>query len=532
MDISQTLLNSATGSCWKRIGIANRHGICIPLFSLWSYRSCGIGEYTDLIPLLKWCSEVGFEIIQLLPLNDTGLQTSPYSALSSCALNPIHIALADLPHLKEFSDLSALLLEMQQLNTLQRVNYPRVHLLKENFLRKYYALVSPRILNTDSYKRFIEDNIAWLKGYALFKAMRKEQNEKIWEEWPAHLQEMTPEKIEEELKLRIEEMTYYFFLQYLCFMQMVQVKEEAQRYRILIMGDIPILIDRDSSDVWLYREMFYLDRSAGSPPDAYSEKGQNWGFPLYNWEVQKESLFQWWRLRLKVASAFYDIYRLDHVVGLYRIWTFPRQKLEGGYFIPSDSHLWIPQGDAILRMMLEKVSMLPIGEDLGTIPNEVRASLAQLGICGIKVMRWERYWEGDRNFIPFDRYFPLSMSTVSTHDSETLDEWWTKHPEEAQEFAAFKRWSYQPLLSLEQHREILEDSHHTTSLFHINLLQEYLVLRSGMTWPHLEDERINIPGLVSERNWSYRFKPSIEALVNDTVLKEVIKNILKQRVSR
>ena len=178
-------------------------------------------------------------------------------------------------------------------------------------------------------------------------------------------------------------------------------------------------------------------------------------------------------------------------------------------------------------MMLASSNMLPIAEDLGDVPPEVRVCLSELGICGTKVMRWERYWEKDKSFIPFKDYPPLSMTCVSTHDSRTLQLWWSDFPDEAKDYAAFKHWTYSPTLTVEQRKEILWDSHHTPSLFHINLLQEYLALFPELVWPQPEDERINIPGKVLATNWLYRFRPSVEELTAHEGLKKAIEQILK-----
>jgi 4-alpha-glucanotransferase len=280
--------------------------------------------------------------------------------------------------------------------------------------------------------------------------------------------------------------------------------------------------------VWLHRKIFDLEYSAGAPPDMFSVDGQNWGFPVYNWDALAKQHYRWWKERLKWASRYYHIYRIDHIVGFFRIWTIPRN-LDGksGKFVPEDENLWIDHGQRLIMMMLESNEMLPIGEDLGVVPTTVRECLTTLGICGTKVMRWERKWEEDKRYIPAQEYPIISMTTVSTHDSETLQQWWQMNPQEAQDYAIFKGWHYQPVLSREYHQAILWESHHTASLFHVNPLQEYLALIPGLTQPHLEDERINVPGIVSKKNWTYRFKPSLEELTSNSTLKHCIQEIIK-----
>jgi 4-alpha-glucanotransferase len=308
---------------------------------------------------------------------------------------------------------------------------------------------------------------------------------------------------------------------------MVQVKKYANKKGIYIKGDIPILISPDSCDAWLYPEIFDFNLSAGAPPDMYSSEGQNWGFPIYNWDELKKENYFWWRQRLKTAEEIYDLYRIDHIVGFFRIWAIPHGKsAKEGFFMPRDDASWIDHGKTILSMMLQACKMLPIGEDLGVIPPAVRVCMHEMGICGTKVIRWERYYNGDKSFIKFYNYPLDSMTTVSTHDSETVLVWWRNHPDEAHDFAQFMHWEYKPVITKEQRKELLWSSHRTNSLFHINLLQEYLTLLDEMSWPSQDEERINLPGVVSNRNWAYRFKPALEEMIQSEKLKEIMVDII------
>lgn len=523
------LLSSPAGNMWKIIGIRQHHGIVIPLFSLYSHKSCGLGEFPDLLPVIDWCNTVGFDVIQLLPLNDTGMQPSPYSALSATALNPMHLGLASLPNLDQSFQLVALAQEIaKETKWNERIQYSTIYSKRQYFLKLYLETFSDQILHSQDYQSFILKN-SWLKEYALFKTLKIQQQWKHWEDWPLELKNPSIETCDHLLKEYNSEISFHMILQYLCFQQLQHVKHYANEHKVLLKGDIPILINRDSADVWFYRSYFQLQHSAGAPPDMYAKDGQNWGFPIYHWEMLETDDYQWWKQRLQIATLFYDIYRLDHVVGFFRIWAIPIGKLgREGKFIPEDPSIWIPHGKKILQMMLESCPMLPIGEDLGTVPSEVRKCLKELGICGTKVMRWERLWdEKDQPFIPFDEYTPVSMTTVSTHDSDTILLWWKNSVEEAKKFADFMGLTYQTSLSKENLFSILQASHHTKSLFHINLLNEYLALIPGLTWPNPQDERINIPGVITEHNWSYRFRKPVEELVTNQELKDLIKAILK-----
>lgn len=446
------------------------HGVNTPVFSLRTYSSAGIGEFLDLIPLIDWAAERNFNAIQTLPLNDTGLDPSPYNIQSSLALNPLLIKWPDI--------------NSPELNKLDRIDYTAVRELKKNAYKTYPA-------SEDEINQFIRD-YPWVLDYAA----HKDGDKSIIE-------------------------------QYVCHKQMTEVKAYAEKKGVFLVGDIPILIAPDSVDVQLYPELFIRDLSAGAPPDQYSEEGQNWGFPLYNWAEHEKSDYVWWKNRLKYAEEFYHYYRIDHIVGFYRIWACKiRTSGINGSFIPSDSDLWIPHGEKILKMMLKSTSMQPIGEDLGTIPDEVRLSLHNLGIPGTKVMRWEREWKEEGNYIPFDQYPKDSLTTVSTHDSTALRLWWMTQREEAMAWAALENWVPTPGITDRMIKSILKQSHHTSSSIHINLLLEYLSAIPTLRWHLPEQDRINIPGIVSEENWTWRMRPFLEEMIESSDLNQLIKEIL------
>jgi 4-alpha-glucanotransferase len=295
---------------------------------------------------------------------------------------------------------------------------------------------------------------------------------------------------------------------------MKQVKEHASSKNVFIKGDIPILVSRFSADVEAEPKLFDLLYDAGAPPDFYNQEGQHWGFPLMNWDAMRAGQFEWWKRRLRVAEEFFHIYRIDHVVGLFRIWGIPKgEKPINGHYVPTDHTLWQPQGQQILEMMIDATNMLPIAEDLGTVPAEVTFLLNELGICGTRVIRWKRRWGGNLDYIPYEEYDPYSLTTISTHDSEPLVVWWKNQPEEAALYAKFKHWEYTPDLSVQGRIEILKDSHKTPTYFHVNPLQEYLTLFPEFCWEKPEDERINIPGTLLPENWTYRFRPYVEEII-------------------
>lgn len=488
---------------WQKIGMRDHHGIALHLSSLRENEFSAIGEYLDLIPLLNWCKSVGFDVIQLLPLNDSGHDPSPYSAHTSIGLHPIYLKLSALPYLKD-EDVAIPFVA-------KRVQYQNVLNAKLSFLQKYADTHFEKIAKLPAFIEFAKQK--WVQEYAEYQVLKEKNQDRPWWEW----QDRTGDKKREQ---------FYILLQYLCFDQMAQVKAAADREGVFLKGDIPILINRDSCDVYKHPELFKLDCAAGAPPDMYSSDGQNWGFPLYNWRAIEEQGFHFWIQRLHIAEKLYHLYRLDHIVGFFRIWAIPLgQTGKSGFFIPEDINEWIPQGKKIMLTLLQNSQMLPIGEDLGVVPTEVRTCLSSLGIPGTKVIRWERRWQTDRSFIDPKTFDPISMTCLSTHDSETLSQWWENDSEEVSVYAGSMGLSDTKLLDKEQRKKILTASHTSQSLFHINLLQEYLAMFDELRWDNPNDDRINIPGKILDENWTYRFRPTMEALLNHKGLQVLLKEL-------
>lgn len=508
---------------WDEIGLRHHHGINLPLSALMSKTSCGIGEFPDLIPLIDWTIEIGMDVIQLLPLNDTGEDPSPYNALSSCALHPIYLGLSQLSHLTP--ELEKKLNQFVPFCKTKRINYHQVYHKKLSWLRKYLAHAGPLILETDAYQSFLK-TYSWVIEYALFKALKESYKNVHWKDFPEDLKNPNHTHLKQCLELYGKKMDFYLALQFLCHKQLTEVQAYATKKQCLLKGDIPILISPDSVDVWLHRDLFDLTVSAGAPPDIFNPEGQYWGFPMYQWDVIEKQDFRWWKQRLKYASEFYHLYRIDHIIGFFRIWVVPRDKKpKFGYFLPANEDIMLAQGKLLLSAMAKGSPMLPIGEDLGVIPDEARAMMTSLGICGTKVFRWEREDNEKNTFISHGTFNPLSMSSISTHDSETLEIWWSEN-KEGEEYAEYKNWTHEIPLSPDKRFEILYENLHNPTLFHINLLQEYLALIPNLVHEDPHDERINIPGYVLPTNWTYRLKPTIEELVGNQELKEWMLKLL------
>lgn len=528
-EITDFLLKTPTGKSWKKIGIKTHHGINLSLSALHSANSCGIGDFFDLIPIIDWCQSLKIDFIQLLPLNNSNSETdpSPYNAVSSCAINFLHLSLHALPYLEKFPQLVEKLKEFGKLNETSRIDYAAVLAHKIGWLRAYFAETGSDLLKSKELELFINENNDWVNPYALFRVLKEHLENTSWKSWPEDLRYPAPEKLDSLYELYKVEISFYVVMQFLCYSQIKKIREYANLKGIFLMGDIPILLSSESADSWLNPELFDTHLAAGAPPDYYNPDGQNWGFPIFNWDAMRKSRFSWWKKRLSYAENFFDLFRIDHVIGFFRIWAIPPNHLsKDGYFIPENEKEWEPLGRELLNMIISSTSMLPIAEDLGTVPKVVRPILKELGISSTKVLRWERNYETDNTFIPFQHYPPISISCLSTHDSETLTLWWKNFKDEATAFANFKNWPYSPELTEKQREEILWDCHHTSSIFHVNLLQEYLALFPDLVWPDPEDERINVPGTISLKNWSYRFRPSVETIVSHQELFSKMKKIL------
>jgi len=345
------------------------------------------------------------------------------------------------------------------------------------------------------------------------------------------LMEKTPDSDDVTLgKNNLLECEFYMFMQFLASDQLKRVRAHAESQGVFLKGDIPFLVSGDSVDVWLNRKFFIMERTAGAPPDMYSADGQNWGVPIYNWEAIKADNYTWWKNRLQTANQYFHLFRIDHVVGFFRVWAIPTGlKGTDGSFEPAEESKWIPQGEEIMRMIVNNCTMLPIGEDLGTVPIDVKLCLQRLGICGTKVVRWERNWDdAGKPFIPYEEYNADSMTTVSTHDSETVTQWWANAEEDIiayNKFNGMKKEAGTSTLSTEQRKQILKESHTTPSLFHISLINEYLALVPSFSPSDPNLERVNLPGQVSDANWSYRMLPSIETVASNATLSGLLKEI-------
>ncbi|WP_018525695.1 4-alpha-glucanotransferase [Alkalispirochaeta alkalica] len=327
-------------------GTARITGVLVPLAALRSNRSVGCGEFADLPDLASWCSATGLKLIQLLPVNDTGGESSPYSALSACALHPMYIRIQDLPELQEFPPETRVALETelervrQELDGPDRFDHGRVLAAKTDLLRQIFTSPSSREGSSTpggkDLTSFIREN-PWVKPYSVFRALKAAHQERAWTTWEEHRQadQETVERLWKRASLK-EETRFHAWVQMRLAQQFLEASREVARQGIALKGDLPILMNEDSVDAWFDREVFRPDLRAGAPPDMFSDLGQNWGFPIYNWDHLEKDDYRWWRQRLRQAARYYHAYRIDHVLGFFRIWSIPARSTSGtlGFFWP------------------------------------------------------------------------------------------------------------------------------------------------------------------------------------------------------
>ncbi len=420
-------LNTLSKKQWSRLGTKRRSGVAVPLFSIHSSGSIGIGDFYDLMPLVDWCKEAGMSIIQLLPANDVGFSFRPYDAQSTFALDPMYLALNSLKGVK----IERFKSDIQKIKDSyptgkKRVNYG----VKGDKLALLWKIFDSGEYETDSsFNEFIAKNSFWIKDYCLFKVIKEKNNEMAWEGWSEDLKHRRPDTLFSFCETYAENLLFHQWLQWQLYEQFKAAKSYAGKNGVFIMGDLPFLVSRDSADVWANQEYFKLNLASGAPPDMLFAKGQRWGMPPYNWRNIEKNGFDYLTEKLKYAQNFYDLYRIDHVVGVFRVWTIPlSEPLEHagsiGSFDPKEESNWEQHGRKLLSVMIENTDMLACAEDLGTVPACSYSVLKEFGIPGIDIQRWSRDWDKTYEFIKPEKYRKNSISTISTHDITGLCSWW------------------------------------------------------------------------------------------------------------
>jgi len=686
-------------------------GLVFPLSALRSADSPGCGEFPDLRSAGELARSWKLDLIQLLPVNDSGTQTSPYSALSAFALHPLYLRIAELPELRAaigseagsrsgskaggavlsaatsegFRDEAAAM--VGRFRGAERVPHEELLAAKLELLERIWkAREEARSGSAKAASREAKSKESavdpeldewmatkpWVAYYAAFVESKRRHEGKPWWEW-SYLRDASPEDI----RRLWSDPAWSSSLRFWAWVQMrtaSQFREAADflaQSGIALMGDIPILMNKDSADVWARRSAFRLELVAGAPPDMYSYLGQNWGFPIYDWAALAETGYDFWIERLREADAYYSCYRIDHVLGFFRIWSLSDRESTGylGRFVPdrsisrgelealgfsaerlrwlsqphiredrlvaaageaaahaaahaaldrlggeplflfkpsirgekdleaiptlspaardflvsswrdrslfefepeaftqawryreaacwptlsdgergalegllerksrSSEELWAETGRRLLGALQEAVPMLPCAEDLGAVPDCVPRVLGELGILGLRVLRWTRRWDrSGQPYVPPSEYPELSVACPSVHDSSSLREWWETEAERERVWDLVAEGLGRGIgpcpasLGPDQLFLVLELLARSRSRFVVYPLQD-LAAMSEWRPEDPRDERINVPGTTREENWRYRMPSGIDELAGDEALAGRVRALVEARL--
>lgn len=512
-------------------------GVVIPVFSLRGSRDFGIGEFNDLHTVVDWAAKLGLCVIQLLPVTDTtrhgGWEDSyPYSPVSSFALHPMYINLQD-AGVKEDSSFKK---TQAALNALPKVDYPRVFKEKMALLRKAFAANGKRDMATAEFQAFCKENgKIWMNEYSEFCAKRDGDSPDFWR-----------------------------WVQWNLDRQFASVVNYARSKGVHFKGDLPIGVSADSADAYFHPELFNLDSFAGAPPDFFSKDGQCWGFPTYNWDEMAKDGYAWWKARLRHMSRYFDAFRIDHILGFFRIWEIPAEKGKGlfGHFNPALSYsedeikamylpfdglfnpdprnenMWQPRispdtsalewwqkqrfdglyddffyhrneglwrRNALRKLpeLLRETGMLACGEDLGMVPACVNGVMSELGILSLEMAMMDK-----------GRPWPaLSVCATSSHDMDTL----------RMQYARSHGGNDMPL---EEVRASFQAHFGSASMLAIFPLQDYLALSPELRSSDFMSERINEPS-DPHHHWCYRLHLDVAALCEADALNAEISGLLE-----
>lgn len=486
----------------------------VPLFSLRARADAGIGDIAALGAMTELAATMGHRAILLLPLDEIAPGfASPYSALSVFAIDPIYIGLdglagVDAQKVESVRDALA----QVPLSDRRTIRAARLELLDQAF-RHFTVHGDERAAVRD----FAECHREWLDDYALFRALKDRFHFVEWEQWPEELRWREPVALDQVRAELAEAIDKYVYWQFLAHRQWAELRIRARANRVIVGGDMAFSPARDSAEVWANRELFDFERTVGAPPDGFNPQGQRWGLPAPRWDRIRASGFALYRRRIRQARELYDLIRVDHVVGLYRTFSFGPDAGGEGSFSPPTPPEQRAQGEAVLHAILDEAGpAIVIAEDLGVIPHFVRASLGSLGVPGYKVMRWEKVGEGGpaEAFISPADYPELSLATTGTHDTDTLAEWWNEAPANERErmlaLLAFPAASaHHPEVKFNQVRDAM-----LAALYAAPSRLVMIPIQDLFGWR----ERINLPGTVGFENWSWRLPLAIEDMEQDSAL--------------
>lgn len=549
-------------------------GVLIPVFALRRQGDLGIGDTEAMKEAVEFCRRNNLAVLQVLPINETSGDNSPYGSISSVALDPVLITVNPelIPGLSstEFEwivDQSG----VREQNS-DRVNYALAKKLKQDLLRSAFKEFEKNKgglyrKESEELEQFRAEHAAWLESYTLFRTLIDLHGGNVcWTQWPEEHQSsegalaaIDASPIREKLE---EDRRFHSYVQWLAFGQWRNLRSFADKCGVALMGDIPFGVSRYSCDVWAQRELFDLDWSGGAPPenlfqgDPFTAKwGQNWGIPVYSWAYQKKENYKWWRQRVGRLTDIFHYFRIDHVLGFFRIYAFPwipernyefvdldedeAEELAGGrlpQFLPRDDYpeklgkLNAAEGAALLEMILDAAGINGVvAEDLGTVPAYVRPLLQKLGIPGFAIPIFERH-EKTREFKTTDELAALSLITYGTHDHmpialyyEDLVRRW--HGEDGHEawLDVQRLMRFLDLDDQDPPREFNDELHEA---FLWKILDSHCWLALFMLPDILgSKEQFNVPGIGGEGNWSCRMAMTLSDYEKDPNFAPKIKRL-------
>jgi 4-alpha-glucanotransferase len=478
--------------------------VVIPIFSLNSAYDLGRGDISGLIPMGDLARKMGFRLIQLLPLDETAPdELSPYSAMSVAAIDPGYISLKELDGIDSRALAQAHDADLDPSDRIRR----RGAKLKLLELAFEHAREHASKAECEARDHFAQANSDWLPDYALFRALKEKYRWTSWNEWPDGLRWRQPAALIEAARELARPIEFYSWLQFLAHRQWSSMRAALAKRGVMLGGDMAFSPGYESAEVWTNQDLFDLQRTVGAPPDAFSPSGQRWGLPLPNWEKMHDRGYIFMRMRVRRAREMFDLLRIDHVVGLYRTWSFGLGPDSPGKFYPDVEADQLAHGEEVIGAIVREAGeMAIIAEDLGSVPSFVRNSLTRFGIPGYKVMRWEKDWKSPHpRYLRPSEYPELSLATSGTHDTEPLAEWWRELPSaERREFAESLS-----LNGLDCKAPKLDDRGIDTilaALYSAASRYAFVPIQDAFGW----EERLNTPGTQNAANWTWRLPFELE----------------------
>ena len=546
-------------------------GTVIPIFSLRSEGSFGVGDFGDLKMMVDWAARTEQRFIQVLPINDTNMtgtwqDSYPYNCISIYALHPQYTDFRQLPEIKDKETKAHFETLRQELNSLPQIDYERMFKAKLDYLHVLFEQEWKRVKATKAYKEFYQNNKEWLEPYAQFCVNRDKEGQ----------------------------VEFWYYVQYNLDQQMRAAHEYARKHRVVLKGDIPIGISRDGVEAWVEPKYFNLNGQAGAPPDPFSADGQNWGFPTYNWDEMLKDGCQWWVRRFRKMAEYFDAYRIDHVLGFFRIWEIPmpeksglmgqfapalglsREEIEGygiyghddlflvdhkrsdrwhpriavqyqeayerlndgekynfnrlynDYFYRRNNQFWYQEAMKKLPRLTQATRMLCCAEDLGMVPDCVPWVMNELRILSLEIQTMPK--DPNIRFGKLSHNPYRSVCTFSTHDMPTLRQWWDEDWEQTQAYynGPLRRGDAAPHpLPGWLAKDIVSRQLTSPSMLCLLSLQDWLSIDEKLRLPDQNAERINIPA-IPRYYWRYRMHLTLEQLLKEDEFNENIKTLITQ----